>query len=102
VARAGLLAGLAAFALLAGSAGQTFDQPRRHGPALPGPHVVGPTPPFGGPGPAAPPRTCPRETLVRFSVLESWLRSLPLGVWVAPVAERAMVAQCARAADAGL
>jgi hypothetical protein len=96
VARAGLLAGLAAFALLAGAL--TFDQPRPHGSEIARPHVVGPAPPFGGA--ADTPRSCPRETLVRFSVLESWLRSLPLGSWLTGVAARELIAQCARAAAA--
>jgi hypothetical protein len=98
VARAGVVAGLAAFALLAGA--QTFDQPRPQGSDLPREHVVGPAPPFGGASDT--PRSCPRETLVRFSLLESWLRALPLGEWLTRVAARELIAQCARVADAGL
>ena len=95
MARVALLAGLAAFALLTGAL--TFDQPRPHGSELEHyqPPPRGPTPPFGGPV-APPPRGCPRETLFRFSALESWLRQLPLGGLLGAIAARELVGSCAR------
>jgi hypothetical protein len=93
MARAAVLAGLAAFALLAGA--QTFDQPRPRGAEIAreqAPPPRGPTPPFGGP---APPRVgCPRETLVRFSALDAWLRELPLGGLLASVAVSQLIGSC--------
>lgn len=100
MARVAVVAGLAAFALLTGAS--TFDQPRPHGSELPhyvAPHPRGPTPPFGGAGEAAavPPRGCPRETLVRFSALGTWLRELPLGSLLDALAAHRLVGSCARA-----
>jgi hypothetical protein len=97
VARLAILAGLAAFALL--TEAQTFDQPRPHGSEIAreqAPPPRGPTPPFGGP--AAPPaRGCPRETLVRFSAFEAWLRELPLGELLGALAARRLIGSCAPA-----
>jgi hypothetical protein len=93
MARAAVLAGLAAFALLAGA--QTFDQPRPRGAEIAreqAPPPRGPTPPFGGP--AAPRVGCPRETLVRFSALDAWLRELPLGGLLASVAVSELIGSC--------
>jgi hypothetical protein len=88
VARGAVLAGLVAFFLLFSA--QTYDQPRPRGP----------TPPFGG---AAEPRArgCPRETLVRFSVLEAWIRELPLGGMLAEVVVRQFIGSCDEERDGG-
>jgi hypothetical protein len=93
VARAAVLAGLVAFALLTGA--QTFDQPRPRGAETAREQAPprGPTPPFGG-APAAPARGCPRETLVRFGMLEVWLRQLPLGRILAALATRRLIGSC--------
>jgi len=61
------------------------------GAAERGAHTRGPTPPLGG---AARARGCPRETLVRFSVFDAWLRELPLGWLLADVAARRLVGSC--------
>jgi hypothetical protein len=95
VARVAVLAGLAAFALLTGA--HTFDQPRPRGSEIAreqAPPPRGPTPPFGGPAAVAPARGCPRETLVRFSVLEAWIRELPLGGVLAGIVVRRFVGSC--------
>ena len=94
MARAAVLAGLVAFALLSGA--QTFDQPRPRGAEIAreqAPPPRGPIPPFGGASPA-PARGCPRETLVRFGVLVAWLRELPLGGMLAAVAVRRLIGSC--------
>ncbi len=96
MARGPVLAGLVAFFLLASA--QTFDQPRPRGAEIAreqAPPPRGPTPPFGGPGDAVPvERGCPRETLLRFSVLELWLRELPLGGILAGLATRELIGSC--------
>jgi len=90
-----------------------FDQPRPRGSEIAAEqddaHARGPTPPFGGaaergahargPTPpfgdaAAPARGCPRETLVRLSVFDAWLRELPLGWLLADVAARRLIGSC--------
>jgi hypothetical protein len=80
VVRGAVLAGLVAFFLLASA--QTFDQPRPRGAEIAReqapPQAVG----------------CPRETLVRFSVMDAWLRELPLGGILAGVAARRLVGSC--------
>ena len=72
-----------------------FDQPRPRGSEIAADqddaHARGPTPPLGG---AARARGCPRETLVRFSVFDAWLRELPLGWLLADVAARRLVGSC--------
>jgi hypothetical protein len=104
VARVAILAGLAAFAVLTGA--QTFDQPRPRGAEIAreqAPPPRGPTPPFAGAGvpieaqASSHARGCPRETLARFSVLESWLRALPLGGVLGAVAVRELVGSCSSA-----
>jgi hypothetical protein len=96
VRRARLAAGLAAFALLA--AALTFDQPRPRGSEIARDHVVGPAPPFGGA--ADTPHGCPRESLVRFGALETWLGSLPFSALLTRVAARELLARCAAFAGA--
>ena len=96
MARVAVLAGLAAFTLLF-CAGFVFDQPRPHGSELEhyaAPPPRGPTPPFGGGTDT--PRGCPRETLVRFSAFETWLRELPLGTVLDAFAARELVGSCSR------
>jgi hypothetical protein len=111
VARGAVLAGLVAFLLLAGA--QTFDQPRPRGaeiareqaPLPRGAEIAreqaplprGPTPPFARADEPRP-RGCPRETLVRFSLLEAWIRELPLGGILAGVAARRLVGSCSAGA----
>jgi hypothetical protein len=94
VRRGAIAAGLVAF-FLVGSA-QHFDQPRPRGAEIAAEQEAlererGPTPPFGGPERS---RGCPRETLIRFSAFEAWLRELPLGWFVADVAIRRMIGSC--------
>ena len=94
MARGAVLAGLVAFFLLAGA--QTFDQPRPRGAEIAreqAPPPRGPTPPFGG-AEEPRPRGCPRETLVRFSGLEAWIRELPLGGILAAVAAHQLIGSC--------
>ena len=83
MARGAVLAGLVAFLLLAGA--QTFDQPRPRGAEIAREQAL-------------PPRGCPRETLVRFSVLEAWIRELPLGGILAGVLGRRLVGSCSAGA----
>ena len=96
MARGAVLAGLVAFFLV--TSAQHFDQPRPRGAEIAreqAPPPVGPTPPFDGPGDAAPrERGCPRETLLRYSLFESWLRELPLGGILAAVAGRELIGSC--------
>ena len=95
MARGAVIAGLVAFFLVASA--QHFDQPRPRGSEIAaeqdGAHARGPTPPFGGPGPP-PRRGCPRETLMRFSVFDAWLRELPLGWVLADLAAERLIGSC--------
>jgi hypothetical protein len=77
--RGAVLAGLVAFFLIAGA--QTFDQPRPRGAEIAREQALRPV-------------GCPRETLVRFSVLEAWIRELPLGGILAGVAARELIGSC--------
>ena len=83
MARGAVLAGLVAFALLTGA--QTFDQPRPRGAEIAREQArrrAGRRRRSAG----RPLPRSPRETLVRFSVLEAWIRELPLGGMLAAVA----------------
>ncbi len=94
MARAAVLAGLVAFALLTGA--QTFDQPRPRGSEIAreqAPPPRGPTPPFGG-APSRPAPGCPRETLVRFGALVAWVRELPLGGMLAATVSGRLIGSC--------
>ena len=77
MARGAVLAGLVAFFLLASA--QTFDQPRPRGAEIAREQA---------------PRGCPRETLVRFGLLEAWIRELPLGGMLAGMAATQMIGSC--------
>jgi hypothetical protein len=98
VARGAVLAGLVAFFICASA--QTFDQPRPRGAEIAAEHAApprGPTPPFGSPAAAPRRRGCPRETLVRFSAFEAWLRELPLGWLLADAAAARLIGSCSPA-----